>query len=133
MGRNPAPPRRFGKRRGGTEVSSSFRASTEASAEVLFDTGGRSLDRPVLLSSRGGGPTIEAPRDPRSEVGDEHRSPRAQNHSRAPSHGARAAEARAPRLLTAAVARSWSSRNGGGLREPRHPAGGGGRPAGGLG
>jgi hypothetical protein len=31
------------------------RLRTEASAEVLFDTCGRSLDRPVLLSSRGGG------------------------------------------------------------------------------
>jgi putative oxidoreductase len=31
------------------------RPQTEASAEVRFDTGGRSLDRTVLLSSRGGG------------------------------------------------------------------------------
>src|SRR4051794_39496516 len=37
-----------------------------------------------------------SPRDPRSEVADEHRSPRAQDHSRAASDGARAAEARAP-------------------------------------
>src|SRR3954470_23091265 len=73
------------------------------------------------------------PRDPRSEVADEHRSPRAQDHSRAPSDGARAAEARAPRLLTAAVARGRSSPHGGRIREPRHPAGGDGRRPGGLG
>ncbi len=46
------------------------RLQTEASAEVLFDTGGRSLDRPVLLSSRGRGSTIEAQeiRDRRSPM-----------------------------------------------------------------
>jgi len=37
-------------------------AASSGSAEVLFDTGGRSLDRPVLLPSRGGGRRSKAKR-----------------------------------------------------------------------
>jgi hypothetical protein len=46
----------------------------------LFDIGGRSLDRPVLLSSRGGDRRSK-PKISASEVADEHRSPRAQDRS----------------------------------------------------
>src|ERR687891_1902588 len=107
----------------GCELGELHRLQTEASAEVLFDTRGRSLIGRCCCH-HAAGVDDRSPRHPRSEVADEHRSPRAQDRSRAPSDGARAAEARAPWLLTAAVARGRSSRHGGGLREPRHLAGG---------
>jgi hypothetical protein len=94
-------------------AASLHRLQAEASAEVLFDTGGRSPDRPVWLSSRGGSRRSK-PKRPRSEVADEHRCPRAQDHSRAPlmGHGLQklVPAGYSPPLLRAAGHRRASSR-----------------------